>query len=217
MDRATRDKFATRTDQADLTTGNACWQTAPLVFLRLNEDFGRFDIDICGDALRALCSMWFGPQSPVGEYDALTAAWSSYGTNGFDNPPYGPFVQKILAKAKAEADQGFTSLHLLPLRVTGAFRAHVLNGAARLIFPDTRLTFFENGLPRCGYDKRGKVRADPAMFDSILVQYLPGAWDRPRLGEWHVPPHVTKDDLDRWVALNPIEQWREQQKVKKAA
>lgn len=71
MNRATRDKFASGTDQADLTTGNACWETAPLVFQKLAEDFGPFDIDLTADAQRALCRVWFGPDSSVGQYDAL--------------------------------------------------------------------------------------------------------------------------------------------------
>ena len=46
MNRETRDKFASGTDQADLTTGNACWQTPPAIFAQLNHDFGPFEIDL---------------------------------------------------------------------------------------------------------------------------------------------------------------------------
>ena len=217
MNRKTRDKFASGTDQADLTTGNAVWQTPPAIFAQLNADFGPFDIDLTADKLRALCATWFGPSSPVGKFDALSASWLLYGRTGYSNPPYGSFVAAMLACAKTWAIHDFDSTLLLPMRVTKAFRAHVLNGAADLIFPDKRLTFVENGLPRCSYDKQGKVRADPALFDSILVRYQPGHWQRPRLSEWHVPPHVSKADLDRWVAANPIEVWRAQQNAKRVA
>lgn len=225
MNRATRDKFATRT-QADLTTGNACWETAPIIFEQLNADHGPFEIDLTADAQRALCPLWFGPGSPAGEYDALTAEWHTYGTRGYSNPPYGPFVGRrgpkgvhlgILPKAKIEAEQGFTSEFLLPLRITGAFRQYVLRGASDVILPTKRLVFFENGLPRCSYNEKGKPRADVAMFDSMLVRYRPGTWDGPRISEWTVPKHVLKSHIEQWVALHPYDKWKAAQAAKKAA
>lgn len=203
MNRETRDKFASGTDQTDLTTGNACWQTAPLVFAKLNRDFGPFDIDLTADANRHLCAKWFGPQSPVGEFNALTAQWPHHGSSGFSNPPYGPFVQHMLRVAKHQASAcEFASTLLLPMRVTTAFKAHVLQGAAELLFCDRRLVFFEHGAPRINqkaWEKKGQLRADPAMFDSILVRYLPGIRSDayPKLGVWQVPPHVTTEDLER--------------------
>lgn len=216
MDRATRDKVVSGTNQADLTTGNACWETAPAIFEQLDEDFGPFDIDLTADATRHLCPVWFGPDSPYGRggYDALTANalndpqaegdWSAFGVhNGYSNPPYGPFIKRMLEAAKANALHcDFRSTLLLPLRVTKAFKAHVLRGAAELIFPDKRLVFFENGIPRINEEywrKKGKLRADPAVFDSIIVRYLPGTPEdaAPKLGLWKVPPHVSKADLER--------------------
>lgn len=194
MDRRERDLFTSGTGQADLTTGNACWETPPAIFAKLVEDFGGFDVDLTADPQRALCRTWFGPYSPEEEYDALTAKWHRFGRRGYSNPPYGPFVQKLLAKAKAEAQHEFVSVLLLPMRVTVAFRAHVLSGAAQLLFCDKRLTFWENGAPRIN-PKTGK--ADPAVFDSILVVYRPGICQRPMVGEWHVPPHVTAEDIER--------------------
>ena len=199
MNRADRDKFASGT-HADLTSGNACWETAPRVFAQLNEDVGPFDLDLTADAQRHLCPLWFGPGSVY--TDALTAVWHLHGSNGYSNPPYGPFVQRMLGKAKHEAAQGFASTLLLPMRVTKAFKQHVLCGAAQLIFPDKRLVFFENGVPRINeraWREHGVLRADPALFDSILVRYLPGTPldARPALDVWKVPPHVTADDLER--------------------
>lgn len=214
MNRATRDKLVSGTEQADLTTGNACWETPPLVFEKLDTDFGPFDVDLTADARRHLCRIWFGPQSCVGEWDALTANWISYGDNGYSNPPYGPFIQRLLVRAKAFAAEGFTSTLLLPLRITKAFRTHILPfkgaiGASDLLLCDKRLTFFENGVPRLNeakYGKRGKkgqllkVPTDPAVFDSIIVRYVPGA-TRLNVDTWHVPKHVTPDDLARAVEL----------------
>lgn len=186
MKRATRDKFVSGT-QADLTSGNSCWETAPAIFAKLNEDFGPFDIDLTADGQRHLCPVWFGPDSPVGEFDALTADWFFRAYNGFSNPPYGIFIQRILPIAKIWAARGCASTFLLPLRVTKAFKAHILHGASDLLFCDKRLVFWENGAPRLN-PKTGKP--DSALFDSIIVCYRPGVWDRPRIGEWHVPNHA---------------------------
>jgi hypothetical protein len=195
-------KLISGTDQSDLTSGNACWETAPLVFAKLNEDFGPFDVDLTADARRTLVpGAWFGPGSPSGEYDALLATWLRY-ANGYSNPPYGPFIQKILPRAAEMASEhAFTTTLLLPLRVTKAFKRYILPLASDLLFCDTRLTFFENGVPRLN-EKRwvddGKAVADPAVFDSIIVRYGPGT-KRLNVGIWNVPKHVTKDDLARAV------------------
>ena len=211
MNRATRDKFASGTKQVDLTTGNACWETAPLVFAKLAEDFGPFDIDLTADATRHLCALWFGPDSPVGERNALTARWHHYGQSGYSNPPYGIFVngteskhgrgrKGLLEKAKEEAQIGFCSTLLLPLRITRSFRRHVLDGAAEVLLPDKRFVFFEDGAPRINrrmFVEKGKVIADGALFDSVLVRYEPGHVGPPVLKTWKVPKHVTADDLER--------------------
>lgn len=197
MNRDTRNKVVSGTNQLDLTVGNACWETAPLVFQKLNEDFGPFDIDICADSTRALCALWFGPGSAIGE-DALVAPWNEHGRSGYDNPPYGRFIQKILAKAVLEAEAGFTSVHLLPLRITKAFREFAVGRAADILLPDKRLVFFENGVPRCtSSTKKGKPIPDTSVFDSVIVRFAPDAAAQPRLGLWKVPPHVTAADLAR--------------------
>lgn len=212
MNNATKKKLTSGTDQSDLTSGNACWETPPLVFEALNRDFGPFDVDLTADALRHLCPVWFGPGGD--EPDALVADWTTWGTRGYSNPPYGPFIQHLLPHAKAMAANGFASTLLLPLRITKAFKRHVLPfaeaiGASDLLLCDTRLTFFENGTPRLNeakFDKRGKkgqllkASTDPAVFDSIIVRYRPGA-TRLNVDTWHVPKHVTAADLERAVAL----------------
>lgn len=207
MNRETRDKLVSGTDQADLTTGNACWETPPLVFAKLNADFGPFDVDLTADAQRHLCAVWFGPQSNVAECDALTADWPACGRRrGYSNPPYGPFIQELLPIAKrwtkrGDYHEGFETTLLLPMRVTKAFKAHVLNGASDLLFCDTRITFFENGVPRLNekqWREKGRAVADPAVFDSIIVRYRPGA-NALNVGTWQVPKHVTAADLARAV------------------
>lgn len=203
MNRATRDKFVAGTG-ADLTAGNSCWETPPAIFAKLAADFGPFDVDLTADADRHLCSVWFGPGGL--RTDALAApseaaTWALYGTKGYSNPPYGPFVPRLLETAKREAREfRFTSVLLLPLRVTRAFRASVLNGAADLLFCDKRITFWEHGAPRVSPDGR----TAPALFDSIIVIYRPGLWHAPGLGVWQVPPHVTPADVARAIARREV-------------
>ena len=189
MNRSTRDKFTALTSQ-DLTTGNSCLETPPAVFKKLNVDFGPFDVDLTADQARHLCPTWFGPGSPFAE-NALTALWMTHGKNGYSNPPYGPFVPLILEKAKHEAKMGFRSTFLIPLRITLAFRRHVLKGASELLFCDKRIAFWENGAPRLNQDPQSKTfgKTAGALFDSIIVRYEPGIrFSSPKLGVWEVPP-----------------------------
>lgn len=208
MNNATKNKLTSGTDQGELTSGNACWETPPLIFQKLSEDFGPFDVDLTADAERHLCQIWFGPDSPVDEFDALTADWMSHGRTGYSNPPYGRFIQKILKRARFWRGQGFASTLLLPLRVTAAFKEHVLDGGAELFFCDKRITFFEDGVPRLNEEKMRTPRkdggprkpsGDGAVFDSIVVRFDPRIRNT-NVGLWKVPKHVTADDLARAVA-----------------
>lgn len=200
---------ATRTN-ADLTTGNACWETAPKVFEKLNHDFGPFDIDLTADGSRHCCPMWFGPGSPFPDTphgnpaDALAVNWAAFGKNGYSNPAYATwFVARMLAKARIQAYYSeFSTTLLLAMRVTDAFKRFVLKGASQLLFCDSRVVFFEHGAPRLNakmFNEHGKLVPDSAMFDSIIVRYTPGHPETapPSIGTWQVPPHVTAEDLDR--------------------
>ena len=203
MNRATRDKFAARTGP-DLASGNACWETPPKIFEGLNRDFGTFDVDLTADTNNHLCDTWFGPGHPDGHIDALAMNWRKFGRKGYSNPVYGQFIARILPKAVEQARKhGFASTFLLPLRITDTFRDYVLDQAHELLLCTKRIVFFEGGIPRCSYDKQGRVHADSAMFDSIIVRYLPGRrpGNYPKLGEWDVPVHVSFDDIARWIAV----------------
>lgn len=198
MDRDTRDKFVSGTGDVP---GNSCWETPPAIFKKLNEDLsldlGPFDLDLTADPNRYLCPNWFGPGSwMMGCEDALSVDWSLYGKRGYSNPPYGTFVPKLLKKAKEQSAKGFSSVILLPLRVTVAFKEYVLNGASRLLFCDKRICFWENGHPRWNKKglEKGQQRPDPALFDSILVVYEALGVGALKVGVWKVPPHVLKED-----------------------
>lgn len=191
MTRETRDKLTSAT-QKDVTSGNACWGTPPAVFEKLNHDFGPFDIDLTADASNHLCPRWLGPGSPDGE-DALTAPWPFAGS-GFSNPPYGPFIPKIFARAtRAVEELGFCTTLLLPMRANRAFHAYVLKQAADLFFCDARIAFWEDGHPRWNAKilaETGRHVSDTALFDSIIVNFSPRrTTTQLHVGAWHVPPH----------------------------
>jgi phage N-6-adenine-methyltransferase len=192
MNRATRDKFATGTDQSDLTSGQACLQTPPAIFADLNKRLGPFAVDVCADYATHLCSVWFGPDSPVDEPDALAASWLDHaaGRRIFCNPPYGRFTQKILEKASGEARRGQGSVHLLPLRATRAFHQYVIGTAAKVLVCDKRIAFFERDRPRLN-PKTG--HADAALFDSVVVVFVPMPRRRKMttiIDTYRVPEHV---------------------------
>lgn len=190
VDRATRDKFTILTTSI-LTTGNACLETPPAIYHKLQQDFGPFDIDLTADAQNHLHPIYCGPGSPINEEDALTAHWRHYALNGYSNPPYGRFVPRMLRKAKAEAKDGFTTTLLLPMRVTKAFAMYIMQGATTLLFCDHRIVFWEHGAPKLTLQKDGSLKPTTALFDSIIVRYLPGIKiGPPRVGMWKVPPHT---------------------------
>ena len=181
MNRQTRDKFAALT-----TVENQTLQTPPQVFAKFQQDFGVFDIDLTADASNCLCPVWFGPGSEYGE-DALSATWKLHGKTGYSNPPYGPFVAKILRKAKHEAIYGFATTLLLPVRITKAFHAHVLCGATEIWFCDKRIAFWQDGAPKL--DPKTQ-KPTGALFDSMIVRFAPGQrFSPPRVFSWKVPPH----------------------------
>lgn len=187
MDAATRSRMLSGTSQADVTSGNACWQTPPAVFNKLHDEFG-FDIDLFAAADTTLMPIWFGPGSEFAE-DAMTVPWMDYGSVGFSNPPYGAFLAGVLRAAVNEAKaNGFVSVHLLPLRLTKIMRDVIFRSEAleQWLIPDKRITFFENGAPRL--DAKGTPM--PAMFDSTILVIGPYGKRVPRVGEWHVPDHV---------------------------
>lgn len=186
MDRATRDRFTTPT-QADVTAGNACLETPPAVYSALQADFGPFDCDLTANASNHLHERWFGPESTF-EEDALTADWHAYGSRGFSNPPYGPFAAKMLKKAKEQAQKGFCTTLLLPVRITKAFHAHVLYGATSLLFCDKRIAFWQDGAPKLDLKTQ---KPTGAIFDSMIVWYRSGQrFSPPRVGSWKVPLHT---------------------------
>lgn len=162
LTRAERDSFASLTPKELAYGEGACLETPPRLFELLDQRF-KFTIDLTANEQNHLLPSWFGPGSPLfrvsalpgidaPEYatDALSVDWHKYaGTGaGFSNPPYGPFISRILKKAIEERDKGFTSVFLLPMRAAGWFRDLVLPYYSELWYCSERIVFHYQGKPR---------------------------------------------------------------------
>ena len=166
MNRDTRDKFVASTDQSKLAYGeSACLETPPELFATLHAEF-HFNIDLTANEQNHLLPVWYGPGS-ISASNTLDAAWSREARCGFSNPPYGRFIELILAKAVVQ--QNFTSVFLLPLRAARWYRDFVLPHADE-VRHIPRVTFNYQGKP-AKHDKHG--RPATALFDSIVVVYRP--------------------------------------------
>jgi len=210
MDKATTRKLTSRTDADDPNGGNACWETPPEVFAKLNLDFGPFDLDMTADASNHLLPDWVGPGSLVGHHDILALlelvnidGAGILKTSGYSNPIYDyKFINALIPLcALAARKKGFASTLLLPLRTTSEWwnwlitNQHNEEGAAVVAFCDSRIYFYEQGQPRWNAKElaKGKYRPDSAVFDSVIVHFTPLPSDHEygttfRL--WEVPPHV---------------------------
>lgn len=181
----------------DPTSGNSCWETPPEVFAALDSEF-HFDVDLTGGpGTQHRCPTWFGPGGL--EENALGTSWSMVGMKGFSNPPYGKFIPLIMEKAYQEAIYGFTTVFLLPNRVTRWYK-NAMRHAHQIRIVDERIAFWEDGHPRRNKKilaKTGKQVPDPAMFDSciVVVKNTPkgaGLYPRAAFDIWHWDPERLK-------------------------
>jgi hypothetical protein len=210
VNRKERDSFAALTP-TDIEYGEgACLETPPAVFARLHERFC-FDIDLTANEQNHLMPNWIGPGSRWP--DALTANWcaakgrTGIARTGFSNPPYGPFIPKILTKALQERDLGFTSVFLLPNRSGGWFTDLVLPYYSELWFCQPRITFWYQGRPRVNPETKKNLErrakglaptADGALFDSIIVIYEPVEVRHVVQGLLFPVPRATRPNVWNW-------------------
>lgn len=175
MDRQTRDKFAAATPQGDALrySPQACLETPPDLFAALNDELGPsrgFEIDLFANEENHLLPKWFGPGSPLGE-DALSADWTLGGTirRGFGNPPYGDFIGAALEKAIEEAEKGFISTFLLPLRINDWFKEIIIPRSVWRVV-DERIVFWYKKQPKptARVKVTRKHREDPAFGVSLM-------------------------------------------------
>lgn len=85
------------------------WETPQDLFNTLNKEF-HFGLDVCAIPENAKCHNFFTP-----ELDGLKQKWWGYGTI-WCNPPYGPQIKEWVKKAIAEAEDGVTTVMLVPAR-----------------------------------------------------------------------------------------------------
>jgi hypothetical protein len=184
LTRAERDRFTAMTDQTDPYHPSACLETPPVLFANLHKRFD-FDVDLTANERNHLLPRWWGPGHAPEDavYDNVLTpdCWLAQGQGGFSNPPYGDFIPKILTKALQEREHGFTSVFLLPLRASAWYQQLVLPYYSELWHVKQRVTFWYNDRPKLN-SKTGK--ADPALFDSIVVIY------RPHGQPFHARPRV---------------------------
>ncbi len=216
MNPATTRKLTSRTDPDEPFAGNACWETPPEVFAKLNADFGPFDLDMTADYKNKLLPEFVGPGSIIGEdilavlelmnIDGFGAAFKS----GYSNPIYDfKFINQLIPLcALAARKKGFAATLLLPLRTTSDWwnwlirSQHNEEGAAVIAFCDKRICFYEGGQPRWNAKEllKGNYRPDSAVFDSVVVHFAPPRSPFTEPNEsfatcfrlWEVPPHVPK-------------------------
>ena len=152
-----------------LSSARLDWETPPDLFAVLDAEF-HFTLDVAANPANAKCAVWFGPGSPVGVEDALTAEWSGV---VWINPPYGREIGRFVAKAHSEARAGHcTVVALIPARTdTEWWHEHVMR-AGEIRFLRGRLQF---------------VGAQhPAPFPSCIVIWRPDDGDvpEPRVVSW---------------------------------
>lgn len=207
LTRSERDAFVATTDQNDLAYGeSACLETPPGLFTVLDREF-KFDVDLTANEQNHKCDTWFGPGSAYHDagfnsfQDALTCNWNSYPHRiavGFSNPPYGAFVPKILSKAVQEYKQGFTSVFLLPVRISGWYRDLVLPFADE-VRHIPRVKFWYKGVPKLVLNKRtGQMEHMQAIFDSMIVVYRPYTTANKHLMKRHTNHHGSCPHFSYW-------------------
>lgn len=169
------------TEQQPIESPGDEWRTPPFVFEYINRQYG-FVVDLAATDENTLCEDWFTRQR-----DALTSPWHEFNGPGFLNPPYSK-VAPWLAKARAEAARGFTTVCLIPTpNGERVYDEHVIGKASELIFITGRLSFIAlNGKPKDG-NSRGSCFVIYRGFDLGYTRY---------------------SHIDRDVMLGAVTSWR---------
>ena len=110
------------------------WETPQEFFDDLNREF-RFGLDVCATPENAKCKNYFTQKQ-----DGLSQHWGGYGTI-WCNPPYGREIGKWVQKAFNEAQNGTTTVMLLPARTDTKWFHNFIYGQADIRFIKGRLKF----------------------------------------------------------------------------
>lgn len=133
------------TGKAQLTSNTCEWETPQDLFDSLDAKY-HFTLDVCATPENAKCAAYF-----TREQDGLKQKWRG---TAWCNPPYGKGILRWVQKAYDEAQNGVTTVMLLPARTdTAWFHDYVLR-SAELVFLLGRVKF--------------KGGSDYAPFPSII-------------------------------------------------
>ncbi len=146
---------------------SADWATPWKHFRPLHQEFN-FTVDVAArDFNTKVPEHWFGP-----EVDGLAQSWR--GERAWCNPPYGfENIERWVAKARAEAAGGTTTVLLLPNTTeTKWFHRHVWDVRANRARPGIELRFFAG---RIQFDPAPGTPASSNVKGSILVVVRPAA------------------------------------------
>jgi len=148
------------------------WATPQPLFDQINEVFGPFNLDPCGNAQNHKAERVFGPDARYPkDRDGLAAKWAVYGraANVFVNPPFSREkkmpIEPWIEKAWHEIRIGNASqvVMLIPARTETRIWHHV-------IFPHAKVIAFVKGrIQFDGVTKSGKPAS--ATFPSAIVVF----------------------------------------------
>ena len=143
------------------------WATPWSVFNPLHQEFG-FTVDVAALPVNTkVPDCWFGPQM-----DGLKQSWR--GEKAWCNPPYGATnIEQWLAKARAEAEHGATTVLLLPNTTDVKwFHRHVWDVRSNRCHRGVELRFFEG---RITFDPPPGMTSVSNVKGSILVIVRPAS------------------------------------------
>ena len=148
------------------------WRTPRDLFLRLNMDYGPFDLDAAAQAHNALCEHWLGEGSRIAD-DALgeDVRWVNFApslTRAFCNPPYSK-AREFVAKANEQARLGIARTTLLLPATTDVWwwHAHVWSTEHRRFRPGVEVEF----LRRVKFLRPDGSPAGSPNFGSVCVTF----------------------------------------------
>ena len=111
------------------------WETPWPFFLRMNEEYGPFDLDVCATPTNTKCERFYTKQD-----DGLLQSWEG---NSLMNPPYGREIGRWIKKATEEVRENAEQIVcLLPARTdTSWWHEYVEPHAAAIRFIRGRIRF----------------------------------------------------------------------------
>ena len=154
------------------------WATPSELLNRLYAVFGRFDLDPCSPSKRERDAPVRARVHFTMADDGLNLPWHG---RVFVNPPYGRELERWIAKAKAEVEQGRARcvVALVPSRTDTRWWHEHIAGVADVYLLRGRLAFGDGEVPAPFPSAVVVWGADSAAVQAMREQ-LDGAWHVPR-------------------------------------